>query len=229
MRNIYLSFSEMTSSRSRNEVLKRVIDFSKIAKPEEFEIFSADNVKPRLNFRSGQLVGFSVSHPRHSVISTELIAVVENCDVGLDAEFWPIESDDPSFLRTIASSADSGAIEVLSKSGRDAGVALWLIKEAALKCSGNVDIDPQHLSITALGNSTFRAAANNEALLPQPEVKVYLYVLIDEKAPQSPLLIGVALNSMVDGVKELLKIFVIQSKSWRLMSFESFCINSVKE
>jgi|GEM_PF-5906028 len=39
MRNIYLFFSEMHSSRSRNEVLKRVIDFSKIAKPEEFEIF----------------------------------------------------------------------------------------------------------------------------------------------------------------------------------------------
>lgn len=219
----------MHSSRSRNEALKRVIDFSKISKPEEFEIFSADNRKPRLNFRSGQLIGFSVSHPRHSVISTELIVVVENCDVGLDAEFWPIESDGPSFLRTIASSADSGVIEVLSKPGHDAGVALWLIKEAALKCSGNVDIDPQHLSITALGNSTFRAAANNEALLPQPEVKVYLYVLIDEKALQSPLLIGIALNSMVDRVKELLKALVIQTESWRLMSFESFCINSIKE
>lgn len=218
-KDVYLSISDSNAPQARRNSLKKVLDSVNFPTPDAFELVSASNGKPRLICENEHLIGYSVSHARGIAKSIELIAVAENCDIGLDAEFWPSQTNDSDLLNSIACVADGKAIEKVGYADVDAGVALWIIKEAALKYSGDVDIAPQQLEVTAHRNGKFSVKSAARSLVPHCEVDVYLYLLNDLDAQRSPMLVGIAVNSWGEHADQSLRPILIQSANWTILPF----------
>ncbi len=133
--------------------------------------------KPFLVFKTARNIGYSLSHAR----DIEAIALLnEERDIGIDLEVLPAQKDNPDFLETVACPEDVSTLKRLGGTGYDAGIALWVIKEAALKCTGDVMTDPRHISVTNITKNLYRVRPSALANAPQPEIDVALYILLKE-------------------------------------------------
>jgi hypothetical protein len=82
---------------------------------------------------------------------------------------------------------------MLGSNGNDAGIVLWVLKEAALKCTGEVMTDPPHLAVAHVSRNLFRVKSSASAGAPHPEIDVCLHVLTNETNPSTMLLVGLAM------------------------------------
>ena len=153
----------------------------------------AENGKPYLLASGGMRAGLAICHIRKSVPPLSLMAVSHEAQLGLDAEVWPSAHADLAFLNLIAANEDAELIQRLRTTGRDAATFLWVIKESALKASGEVMTDPRNVSIEASTNGHFWASASRAATGPVTEafVRVWQFNL---KGWSEPSLVAVALS-----------------------------------
>lgn len=183
-------FISLTNSADRHINLRRAFEHAEIDFSRFETLIQANNGKPVLVLLQLGKLGFSVSHCNE----TEMIALLdEDREIGIDLEAWLQREADPAFLQTVASSEDRKAVAMLGSNGNDAGIALWVLKEAALKCTGEVMTDPLHLAVVHVSGNLFKVKSSARAMAPHPEIDVCLHVLIDETNASSMLLVGLAM------------------------------------
>ncbi len=189
MNPIFISLSHRADRQSN---LRLAFEYAGIDFLRLERMIQAENGKPFLVLDGLGKVSFSVSHCKE----TEMIALLdEDREIGIDLEVWPQREADPAFLKTVASKEDHRMLPMLGANGNDAGIALWVLKEAALKCTGEVMTDPLHLSVAHVSRNLFRVKSSASATAPHPEIDVCLHVLTSETNPSNMLLVGLAMSA----------------------------------
>ncbi len=131
--------------------------------------------KPYLEAASGAASGLAITHVRKGPTPISIMAISREALLGLDAEFWPEANADMAFLHSIAAPEDAPLIKQLASTGRDAATFLWVIKEAALKASGEVMTDPRCISVELSPNGHFWAATSRSSAKPVAEACVHIW------------------------------------------------------
>lgn len=176
--------------------------------------------KPYLDLPGDRKIGYSSSHARWAGGSFGLIALAENCAIGIDVEPWPKKAADAAFLETIAAPEDATSLTHLGGDGYDAGTALWVIKETALKCTGEVMIDPRHLAVRRERKGTFLVSPSQMAGAPHPDIRVTLYLLQNADLRIGLFLVGIGLSASCDAGTANMNVIQKLPQSWKLNSFE---------
>jgi phosphopantetheinyl transferase len=180
-------FISLSSSADRQINLRRAFEYAGIDFSRFERMIQTNNGKPVLAFDWLGKVGFSLSHCKDS----EMIALLnEEREIGIDLEVWPHSE---AFIQTVASSEDFAIVPMLGSNDNDAGIALWVLKEAALKCTGEVMTDPLHLSVAHVSRNLYRIKSSASATAPHPEIDVCLHVLTNERNESTMLLVGLAM------------------------------------
>jgi phosphopantetheinyl transferase len=196
--------------------LRRAVEHSGVAQGATFDMRRAPNGKPWLDFRPVRMIGFSNSYTRLNGRKIALIALLPDHEIGVDLEVWPKTEADPAFLETVAATEDADVVEWLGQTGYNAGIALWVIKEAALKCSGEVMVDPRNLAVTLQRNGLYRVSNSKRAGAPHPEINVELLTLtsVPELAPV--MIVGLA--TPFDGLTKKLpwQTFEFSEPGWKI-------------
>ena len=187
---------------------------------EPIRLSKLSNGKPVIEATSISKIGYSRSHARVSVGGPTAVAVIEGRDIGLDIEPWPLKDADPDFLKSIASPEDSKVLSVLSLGGHDAGVALWVIKEAALKCTGEVMIDPRDLCVSKKQHGIFQVTSSGRARAPHPDIDVRLINLSSHSNNKPKLLVGIALGKNGHVENGLIRKVELIDREWSLILFK---------
>jgi phosphopantetheinyl transferase len=193
MMSIHLTLVDPAPQVSGESSIRQALGAVGLTSDQAFEIRRAPNGKPWIDFEHTQVVGFSPSYTQLEGRKLALIALVHGQDIGVDVELWPDDKADKAFLDTVAAAEDTGTLVSLSKSSHDAGVALWVIKEAALKCTGDVMTDPRDLAVTARRDGLYRVSPSMRANAPHPDIDVALYSLQSKAESKAVLLVGCAL------------------------------------
>ena len=154
--------------------------------------------KPFLQMLDGSRRGLAITHLRRSQTPLSLMAVADEPMFAIDAEDWPRAVTDETFLNAIAAPEDVAVIARVKASGRDVGTALWAIKEAALKASGEVMNEPRNISVELSPNGHYWAATSPSGTTPVPTAKVGLWRFKMMSSGQSGLL-AVAFASRLSG------------------------------
>ena len=141
-----------------------------------------ETYKPYLLAPDGQTCGLAIAHIRRSAQPFSLMAACTTNNIGLDAEIWPIGTGDAIFRNSIMAKDDTNLAETFRAKGLDSGLLLWVGKEAALKATGHVMVDPRDIAITQLKQNLASATPNKnaQAMLPQTSLAYYTFA-----APQS--------------------------------------------
>ena len=176
--------------------------------------------KPYLDLPEPRKIGYSSSHARWADGSFGLFALAENCAIGIDVEPWPKKAADAAFLETIAVPEDAASLAHLGGDGYDASTALWVIKETALKCTGEVMIDPRHLAVRRERKGTFLVSSSKMAGAPHPDIRVTLYLLQNIDLRIGLFLVGIGLSANCDAGKGNMIVIQKLSQSWKWNSFE---------
>lgn len=206
-------FVFISDSSDRWNNLKTAFEFADLDFSEFDNVSRAATGKPILVFKHTRCVGYSVSHTDR----IEAIGLLEEeREIGIDLEVWPAQQSDPDFLDTLSCPEDVRVLRVLEKSGYNTGIALWVIKEAALKCTGDVMIDPRHLSVTHVAKNVFRVRSSSLARSPHPEIDVSLYALSNEIV----LLLGVGMPAGALKIENKFRSVHFSSKGWKVVKFE---------
>ena len=163
-----------------------------------------------------RLIGYSFSNARFAGESFGLMALADGCAIGVDVELWPRRPNETVFLETVAAPEDKAVLRILGARGYDAGLALWVIKEAALKCSGDVMIDPRHLAVSQSCDKVLRVGPSLAARTAIPEFSVALFDLRFEKWPSHLFLCGAAVAKQHGKVLKTLKNIVSLQNQWLL-------------
>ncbi len=151
--------------------------------------------KPHLQFDPPQRCGFSLSKFRLGGTISAVLALNIAGEVGVDSEVWPARIVDFDFLTSIAGPDDQKAISALQAMGRDAGIALWAIKEAALKCCDMVATDPRHVGVTPTKAGLWRVLPGRLAGAPFPTMTVRLLSIDHATRGDLKTLVSVAVTS----------------------------------
>ena len=128
----------------------------------------AETGKPYLLGHDSHKAGLSISHVRTATPPFSIIAVSMVPAIGVDAETSPKRCMDENFLISIAAPEDANIITKARAAGRDPATLLWVLKEAALKASGEVMTDPRHLTLGLSTNGHIQASASGAATAPLP-------------------------------------------------------------
>ena len=141
-----------------------------------------ETYKPYLLAPGGQSCGLAIAHISRGAKPFSLMAASTDNNIGLDAEIWPSGIGDGVFRNSIMAKDDAKLAETFRAKVLDAGLLLWVGKEAALKATGNVMVDPRDISITKLKENFASAvpSKNAQALMPQTTLAYYTFA-----APQS--------------------------------------------
>ena len=141
-----------------------------------------ETYKPYLLAPDGQTRGLAIAHIRGGASPFSLMAACTTNNIGLDAEIWPIGTGDAIFRNSIMAKDDTNLAETFCAKGLDSGLLLWVGKEAALKATGHVMVDPRDIAITKLKQNLASAtpSKNAQAMLPQTTLAYYTFA-----APQS--------------------------------------------
>ena len=214
MNAIHLSIVE--AAVPLDKALRGLFDQLGIGHGVEIKPTRAINGKPILDVSSLPAIGYSRSHARIAGGEISAIALVEGRDVGIDIEAWPAHKAEASFLEAVASPEDGKALSTLVAGGRDAGVALWVIKEAALKCTGEVMIDPRDLVVSKIHKGLFAVTTSMRARAPHPDIDVRLFILESEHALNQTLLVGIALARGAHMTNRELRKIQFQNSIWSL-------------
>ena len=170
-------FISLAIGFDRQSNLKKAFEFAGLNFLDLDEMRRTATGKPFLVLTTPRNIGYSLSHARDI---EAIVLLDEERDIGIDLEILPAQKDNPDFLETVACPEDVRALKRLGRTGYDAGIALWVIKEAALKCTGEVMTDPGHLSVTHISKNLYRVRPSALANAPQPEIDVALYILSNE-------------------------------------------------
>ena len=213
---IYLALFETQIPDARDALIKEMLGFMGIEN-REFLLRRDTNGKPRLTVLDGSFVGYAQSHARGSQPMTSLIAMVKGREIGVDVEIWPLQSAGPDFLKTVSCTEDRAALKLLGKSGRDAAIALWVIKEAALKCTGEVMTDPLDLAVSIVSPDLFRIENSDCASSPHPQIDVRLFELTSgQMAGGITLLVGIALAGDAHTIMKKRREIHFMAENWVL-------------
>lgn len=188
---------------------------------DPIEYYVGENGKPHAILAGNQNIFYSFSHARRIDQPFAVAAVSLDMDIGIDVEPWPIGNADPDFLKVIATKEDEGALRILNLSKRDSGIALWVIKEAALKCTGEVMIKPNYLSVTYEDRNSFRVRSSTEAGAPHPDICVRLFVLNASHMPQKDFIAAIAMSASCDVEVRIDASQISADQRWQ---FEDFAI-----
>jgi phosphopantetheinyl transferase len=123
------------------------------------------------------------------------MGLCDSMEMGLDAEIWPNMTRDKDFLHSIMAPEDEKAVARLHGLHRDTGIALWTIKEAALKCCGAVMTDPRHVAVTTAKEGWWHVSAGALAGAPIPAISVKLLSVWQDQKQDAKILVAVAIAS----------------------------------
>ena len=175
MTAIHLALTELAVPQDK--ALRALLEKLGIKNDAAIQFTRAPNGKPVLDVTSHSAIGFSRSYARIVGAEFTAVAVVQGCDIGIDIEAWSQKKAEDAFLETIASHEEKLALAHLAADGRDAGVALWVIKEAALKCTGEVMLDPLDLAVSLTKKGVFEVRSSRRAHAPHPDIDVRLFAV----------------------------------------------------
>ncbi|MDE2384869.1 MAG: hypothetical protein KGO53_09640 [Alphaproteobacteria bacterium] len=130
--------------------------------------------KPFLETPEGEALGLAIAHCRAARPPFSVMAVAETPLLGLDVELWP-KAADPALLAAVAAPEDAPLAARISALGHDPATFLWVAKEAALKASGEVMLDPRQIALTPSPNGHYLAASSASASAPMAETAVRLW------------------------------------------------------
>lgn len=136
--------------------------------PDTFRFETAPSGKPFLP--GGPF--FNLSHSGDRI----LIAISQGFDLGLDIELLAAAT---APLSAAVADEDRKLLPDLSDNPAHAETILWSIKEAALKLTGEVMVDPRHLSVRRQRGGGFRIFPARAAKAPLPDIFVHLVVMGD--------------------------------------------------
>lgn len=193
---IFLAVVEQDGTAKRSMALHSLFDAAGLAEAGFQSIERDQSGKPVLRFEPGRHWGYSLSRFRTSHTPSVLMGICEDVDLGIDAEIWPNMTRDKDFLHSIMAPEDDKAIARLHVLNRDTGIALWTIKEAALKCCGAVMTDPRHVAVTAAKEGWWRVSAGALAGAPIPEISVKLVSIWQDHQQDAKILVAVAVASL---------------------------------
>ena len=142
-----------------------------------FEPRLAASGKPYLLAANGVTAGLSITHVRSAAPPFSIMAVCNLAAIGIDAEVWPKGSADAAFLASLAAFEDRPFIAKALATGRNPATLLWVLKEAALKASGEVMINPQHLTVGLSANSQIQVLPSAAATAPLPRTMLRVFEL----------------------------------------------------
>jgi phosphopantetheinyl transferase len=219
MRKIRICVVEPDTIQRRREVVGHILRFLFNLDAGFLEFQIDQNGKPRAIAIGDQDVFCSFSHARKVEPPFGIVAVSLDMDVGVDVELWPVGSADPDFLLAISANEDEAALAALNFCKRDSGVALWVIKEAALKCTGEVMTDPRSLAVTYEGEDVFLVRTSALAGAPHPEIRVRLLVLKGAHLPHMQFICGIALSAGCDAGVIIHSSLFSADQRWQTESF----------
>ncbi len=130
--------------------------------------------KPYLRAADGTSHGLAIAHLRKTNPSFSAMAVATKTQIGIDIELWPTATDQ-AFLASIAAPEDAPLIKRITALGQDPATFLWVAKEAALKASGEVMVDPRNISVKLLQNGHFYAATSASATAPVAQTHIRIW------------------------------------------------------
>lgn len=197
----------------RHVNLQKALAFAKIQPSASKTVDYSRNGKPHLVLDGVAKLGFSLSHGD----GIEVLAILnEDRELGVDLELWPQKIADVDFLETVASDEDCNVLAMLACGNHDAGVALWVLKEAALKCSGKVMTDPRALSAIQRSENLFLVKSSAFAGDPHPVIDVSLHVLSSEKDAHRIFVFAVAMpaGSLLN------RPIKFEGKGWKISQFQ---------
>jgi phosphopantetheinyl transferase len=141
------------------------------------DIFRDLNGKPYRRLGPSEIAGVSFTHVRQARPPFSLMALCDDPHIGIDAEVWPLGPADPVFLASVASPEDQAFLARIAVFARDPARALWVVKEAALKATGDVMIDPLDLAVEVSRKGHIRVSTARKASAPSVEIQVQVFQL----------------------------------------------------
>ena len=192
---IYLGIVEQDSVVNRSWTLECLLNAAGLAEAGFQSVERDQTGKPFLQFKPARHWGYSLSRFRISHTPSVLMGVCDGTELGIDAEIWPNMTRDKDFLHSIMAPEDEKATLRLEGLHRDTGIALWTIKEAALKCCGAVMTDPRHIAVTPSKEGWWHAAAGKLAGAPIPEISVKLLSVWQDQKQDAKILVAIAVAS----------------------------------
>jgi phosphopantetheinyl transferase len=192
---IYLAVVEQDSAAHRATAMQNLLEAGGLTDAGFQSIERDEGGKPFPKFDPPRHWGYSLSRFRTSNVGSAVMGMCDGRELGIDAEIWPNMTRDKDFLLSIMAPEDDKAAARLEGLHRDTGIALWTIKEAALKCCGTVMTDPRHVAITPAKEGWWRASAGQLAGAPIPEISIKLMSLWQEQKPNAKILVAVAVAS----------------------------------
>lgn len=218
---MHLGIVEPDTSRRRIEVLREMLLALGQDNAETIKLVRQPNGKQKLEFDDGLKWHCNFSRVRNAPQAFGLVAISGKTELGIDVETWPKTETNPDFLESISTSEDMRAIQSLSGFAQDASLALWVIKEAALKCAGEVMIDPRHLAVSVFRDGVYRTSPSLLAGAPVPDIIVALFHLSALKWPDTEFLCGIAMPSSENIIREGLLNPVLTGTGWQIAALNT--------
>jgi phosphopantetheinyl transferase len=192
---IFLAVVEQGTLDGRDQALQKLFAAAGLEHAGFKSVERSDSGKPYLHFEPPRHWGYSFSKLRAIGLPHSIMGVCDGKDLGIDAENWPARAKDRDFLPSIMAPEDERAVKRLEGLHRDTGIALWTIKEAALKCCGDVMTDPRHVAITPAKEGWMHASSGQLAGAPIPLMSVKLLSVWHEAKPDAKILVAIAVIS----------------------------------
>jgi Phosphopantetheinyl transferase len=126
--------------------------------PEDFVIMASPNGKPVCP--GGPY--FNMSHAGDYMV----VAMSREREVGVDVEVTPLSQGTAEPVAMAISDEDRPLLPFLAERQDHAETMLWSIKEAALKLTGDVMVDPGHVAVRRAGKGMFRVEPSRAARAP---------------------------------------------------------------
>ncbi len=173
------------SAETRERALARMISDLGLT---HANLIRDENHKPFLQASDGQIHGLAITHIRSASTPFSLMAASTCSGLGLDAELWNPGLGDDTFLNSVMAKEEAKLAATLKANRRHAGVFLWVGKEAALKASGTVMVDPRHVTLRQMGPNHFRAEPSRAATAPITPANMWFYTFTAPQLDQHVLL-----------------------------------------
>src|SRR5665213_272396 len=161
-----------------------------------------DYYKPFLQTPEGEIFGLAITHIRKVAKPFSLMAASSCPQLGLDAELWNIVPRDDVFLNSVMAKEETELSQAVKAKGQDAGLLLWVGKEAALKSHGLAMVDPRHIALRLIGANHFRAEPSRAATAPITPANMWFYTFTAPQLDQHVLL-AVAVSDNPQPVKSI--------------------------
>ncbi len=221
MNKIEICIVEPDSIEQRQQIIEGIIKSSFDLEIGSLKSQTDESGKPRLRSIGGDEIFYSFSHARKVDQPFGIGAISWDTEVGIDVELWPTGHADPDFLKAISTKEDEAAMAILNLRKHDSGIALWVIKEAALKCTGEVMIDPRYLAVTYQGAGTFLVQSSALAGAPHPDIRVRLFVLRGSHLPHEQFVIGISMSAGCDAGVVTKNALWSANQRWQIEDFET--------